>query len=138
MTEVSHSKPMSVDCPTCDRHVLGEPVGVVELHPHPRDGPPERWTFLRCRRGGHPLLVLQERYGAGTTFDDCDPYLMYPRSTRPLSKEIPQDLQAEFEEARKSFAAKAYVAAVVMVGRTLEAACADSGCDADNLKDHCG
>jgi hypothetical protein len=30
------------------------------------------------------------------------------------------------------------VAAVVMVGRTLEAACADSGCDADNLKDHCG
>lgn len=44
-----------------------------------------------------------------------------------LSPAIPAELREAHEEARKTFNAKAYLAAVVMCGRTLEGACAEQG-----------
>ena len=53
-------------------------------------------------------------------FDDAS--RIYPPQDRPLSTLIPEQLRNVHEEARACFRAKAYTAAVVMSGRTLEGA----------------
>lgn len=112
---------MAVDCRRCDKAVIGEPVGYV-IYDNNREGPPERWTLLRCSER-HPILVLQEHYGGGMGFDDDAPTLIYPPPVQPLSREIPNELRDAHEEARRAFASKAYKATVVMCGRTLEGVC---------------
>jgi hypothetical protein len=114
---------MAVECPRCDKAVVGEPSGYT-IFSDPREGPPERWTLLRCPKY-HPLLVLQEDYGGG--FDDDSVYRVYPPPNQPLSREIPNELRDAHEEARKTFAAKAYKATVAMCGRTLEGVCEKQG-----------
>jgi hypothetical protein len=56
-----------------------------------------------------------------------DPTRIYPPQDRELSTLIPGQLRQVHEEARACFRAKAYTAAAVMSGRTLEAACALNG-----------
>ena len=68
------------------------------------------------------MLVLQENYGGGMTFDDDTPYRIYPPQDRRLSNEVPESLREAHDEARKCFHAKGYTAAVAMCGRTLEGA----------------
>jgi len=116
---------MAVECPRCDRSVVGKPSGYV-IFSDPQEGPPERWTLLHCPKH-HPLLVLQEEYGGGMGFDDDTVYRVFPPPDQPLSHEIPGELRAAHNEARKTFSAKAYEATVVMCGRTLEGVCRSRG-----------
>jgi hypothetical protein len=52
---------------------------------------------------------------------------VWPDGARLLSTAVPKPLQAEHNEARRCFDAKAYTATAVMVGRTLEGMCAEHG-----------
>ena len=113
---------MSVECPDCDAHVVGQPRGYV-IRNDPREGLPGRWTLLRCEPEGHPLLVVQEEFGSGMSFEEDRPHRVYPAQGRRLSDLIPRKLRNTHEEARNCFQAKAYRAAVVMCGITLEGAC---------------
>ena len=117
---------MAVDCPDCGEAVLATVVGEMENRPHPRDGIPERYRLVRCTRGGHAILVIQEDYGAGQGYDDR-PYRLYPPQRRIVSNNVPSPLREEFNQALQCFGTKAYTAAAVMVGRTLEGVCADQG-----------
>lgn len=112
---------MAVHCPSCDGPVIGKPHGYTTAY-DPQNGPPERWTLLQCP-AGHTMLVLQEEYGGGMSFDDDTPYRMYPPQDRRLSNDIPEPLRTAHDEARKCFQAKGYTATVAMCGRTLEGAC---------------
>lgn len=119
------NRPMAVHCPRCDSVKVATPCGYTTFY-EPSEGPPERWTLLKCPQG-HPLLVLQEEYGHGHRFDDDEPFRMYPPQDRPLSAEIPFALREAHQEARRAFNGKAYKACVVMCGATLEGACLDQG-----------
>lgn len=113
---------MAVDCPWCDKAVVAEPVGWV-VHDDPWDNDPaERFTLMRCPMS-HPILVDQGQYSEYGIFNSDAPWRMYPPQDRPLSTEIPEVLLDAHEEARKCFRAKSYVGAVILCGRTLEAAC---------------
>lgn len=132
MPDANEPKPMAVHCPNCDAVTIGQPRGFT-TYSEPSEGPPQRWSLLRCPRG-HPLLVLQEEYGGGSRFNDDEPFRVYPPEDRPLSHEVPQALREAHEEARKAFKGKAYKACVVMCGRTLEGACQLQGVEQRNLQ----
>jgi len=68
------------------------------------------------------LLFVQEDYGDGVDADDLT--RVWPGPIRQLSSAVPKKLRDVHDEARRCFEAKAYTAAVVMVGRTLEGVCA--------------
>jgi len=122
---------MALLCPTCDSVGVCEPRGFSIFY-DPREGLPERWTLLQCPQG-HAILVLQNQYGP-MSFDDDDPFRMYPPQDRRLSDLIPSGLRATHDEARRCFHAKAYTAAVVMCGRTLEGTCKNQGITAPTLQ----
>ena len=130
---IKHSpKPMLVDCPECEQPVIGEPRGHLFYY-EPEEGPPERWTLLACQEKKHPILVIQNEY-SGATFDEDRPWRMYPPQDRHLSSEIPEALRKVHEEARACLRAKAYTAATVMAGRTLEGAAQLHGVKGNNLQ----
>jgi len=69
------------------------------------------------------------------TVDADDPHRVWPGAIRQLSSAVPKQLRDVHDEARKCFEAKAYTAAVVMVGRTLEGVCALNNIKGRNLVD---
>ena len=125
MSELHSPRAMAVHCPDCDTVGVCDPQGFIVRY-EPSEGPPERWSLLRCPNG-HPLLVLQNEYGPDLRFDEDSPYRVYPPQDRRLSDVVPEELRAVHEEARRCFQAKAYTAAVVMSGRLLEGACEKQG-----------
>src|SRR5262249_31800954 len=92
--------PMSVECPQCDAHVIGQPQGCVVYY-NPRDGLPARWTLLACEKKGHPVLVVQEELAPEMAFEEDAPFRVYPPQDRRLSNLIPGELRSAHEEARK-------------------------------------
>ena len=131
MSDTHAPKEVAVHCPSCDAVDVCKPCGyTIRYEPH--EGPPERWTLLKCRRG-HALLVLQNQYSP-MDFDDDTPYRMYPPQERRLSELIPRELRTTHDEARACFNAKAYSATVAMCGRTLEGACEKQSVKAGTLQ----
>ena len=120
MPDAHQPNSMAVHCPQCDATTIGAPKGFL-VRAEPSEGPPERWTLLRCPEG-HPLVVLQNEF-SGQRFNDDEPFRVYPPQARQLDAAIPAELREAHEEARKTFNGKAYKACVVMCGRTLEGAC---------------
>jgi hypothetical protein len=117
---------MSVRCSRCYDWVLATVKGEV-VYDVPREGLPERYRLVQCGPKGHAILVLQENLGFGLSFHEDKPYQLYPPKRRIRSPDVPGPLREEHEQALRCFEAKAYAAAVVMVGRTLEGLCADRG-----------
>lgn len=109
-------------CPSCEKARNAEVMSAVQDR-NVEHGPPSLITLMRCDGCGQALLFGQEDYGNG--WDEL--FRLWPDPPRPLSPSIPDSLRHEHEEARKCFEAKAYTAAVVMVGRTLEGVCAEHG-----------
>jgi hypothetical protein len=117
---------MAVECPYCERPVIAEPRGWA-VYDEPQEGPAERWTLGTCQRAGHVLLILQLQLAYPMAFEEDTPSIVYPIHDRQLSWDIPDTLRRAHEESRKCYRAKAYKAAVVMAGRTLEGACKQHG-----------
>ena len=110
-----------VPCFFCEKPSNATEFGAV-IDKNDQHGPPTRTILMRCDTCGGPLIFLQEDYGEG--FDPNDLSRVWPGAIRQLSTTIPKELRDVHHEARKCFDAKAYTAAVVMVGRTLEGVCA--------------
>jgi hypothetical protein len=64
MPDAHAPKEMAVHCPQCDAVGVCTPRGFTTYY-EPAEGPPERWTLLKCPHG-HALLVLQNEYGEAT------------------------------------------------------------------------
>src|SRR5687768_8740366 len=118
---------MAVTCAYCGRSVLASVMGEGDSSPQPQDGLPRRSRLLRCRRTCETSMLLQEDYGYGLGYDEDGAYRLYPHQRRIVSGDVPTPLREEFNQALQCFEAKAYTAAAVMVGRTLEGVCADQG-----------
>jgi hypothetical protein len=123
---------MLVECAQCDKPVIGTARGFIldtslADKNAPEDGPYFRYTLVECPRD-HAILVIQqdtsEDFGS---YNWDDPQRVYPVRYRTLSTLIPEQLRQIHEEARSCLGAKAYTAAAVMSGRTLEATCALNG-----------
>jgi len=128
---------MLVECVICEKPVIGTPRGFVidasEIDSEMQEDVVEyawpywRYTLLECE-SKHAVLISQMDTGEDpNAFNWDDPLRVYPVRDRQLSVVIPEQLRQIHEEARACFGAKAYTAAAVMSGRTLEAACALNG-----------
>lgn len=116
-------------CPKCDEPSKSAVLGRTTAYNDDWEIPAE-FAFLQCGNCLFPLVQWREDFGQG--FGADKPVFMYP-APRRLSHEIPRQLRAEFDEARKCFAAKAYGATVVMVRRTLEGTAQHEGVDKRTL-----
>lgn len=126
---------MLVECENCDKPVIATVRGYsIDFGDWQNGTPGRRWTFLECDRD-HPILVLQvDPSDDPEAWHWDDPIRIYPPRDRELSSLIPEQLRQVHEEARACFRAKAYTAAAVMAGRTLEGACAIHGVKERNLQ----
>src|SRR6266516_4622652 len=118
---------MLLECGMCDKPVIAVPRGYIIDN---NDGEPGsntpfyRWALLQCEKR-HPILILQIDWNDDPSEWHWDePLLAYPPQDRELSISIPEQLRQAHGEARACYRAKAYTAAAVMCGRTLEATCA--------------
>ena len=126
---------MLIECEKCDKPVIGIVRGYcIDVGDWENGLPGNRWTLLECDKS-HPLLVLQvDPSDDPQVWHWDDPIRVYPPRDRELSSLIPEQLRQVHEEARACFRAKAYTAAAVMSGRTLEGACATHGIKERNLQ----
>lgn len=113
---------MAVNCDRCERVVMATTHGYT-IFQEGGGGLFERYTLMSCKPKNHPLLVMQEDFMSPNNFDDDEPYRMYPPQDRHLSTQIPRSLRSTHGEARKCLGAKAYQAAFMMAGSTLEQVC---------------
>jgi hypothetical protein len=118
-------------CPKCGEPSKSSVHGRVSAYDSDA-GLPMEFAFLQCGRNEcqEPMVQLREDYGLG--FVDDKPIVYYP-APRRLSSAVPGPLRNAFNEARTCFEAKAYLATLVMVRRTLEGTCADQGSTKRNL-----
>ena len=118
-------------CPKCDEPSKSPVLGRATAYNEDWEIPAE-FAFLQCGNCLSPLVQWREDFGQG--FGADKPVFMYP-APRRLSHEIPRQLRAEFDEACKCFAAKAYGATVVMVRSTLEGTAHQEGVSKRTLDD---
>lgn len=94
---------------------------------NPEDGPAVEWSFIQCERCSEPSVQLREDFGLGNGFSDDDkPLTVFP-APPAISRDIPADLRADWQEAQQCVEGKHYTAAALMVRRLLESACAEQG-----------
>jgi hypothetical protein len=117
-----------IQCDHCEESRNATERGQAETR-NDEFGPPLLVTLVQCDTCTSPLLFAQEDYGRG--YDEMG--RVWPTPVRYLSNAIPEELRDVHAEARKCFSAKAYTAAVVMVGRTLEGVCIKNDIKKRNL-----
>lgn len=103
-------------CTTCEEPKNFEPI---TTHIRPDEGPPGEYTLARCGKCGEVGLFLREDVGDG--FENDSYYRLWPPNERHIGFLLPEVVRQSYKEAVKCETAKAYVAAVVMVRRALEA-----------------
>lgn len=118
-------------CPKCGEPSKGSVRGSAVAY-NPDAGPPSEFSLLLCSRHEcqEPIVQVREDYGPG--FEADSPAIYYP-APRRLSTAVPTPLRKAFDEARTCCQARAYLATLVMVRRTLEGTCADQGSNKRNL-----
>ena len=117
-----------VDCPNCQQKVIAEEHADDTPFPFLRKGPDQptwRYILATCEICWHALVLRQ------LIMEDEEKHtkqiieVLWPSPERVLSSTIPGRLRREHAEARACFRAKAFIATVVMVRRTLEGVCSD-------------
>lgn len=127
---------MLIECASCDKPVIATPRGFVIDLSRAEDteiGPYFRYTLVECEKSHAILAVQQDTNENIESYNWDDPQRVYPERYRTLSVLIPEQLRQIHEEARSCLGAKAYTAAAVMSGRTLEAAGALNGVTESSL-----
>ncbi len=119
---------MIVTCKQCEARVDAELIAHYESF-DPEDGPPSKYSFLRCQTCEPPFLVLQEHYAHGWD----DPFLLYPAEKISVSSAYPSAIQTSYAEAVACFNGKAFTAAAIMCRKTLEGVCAEHGVTGKSL-----
>ncbi|GIF89146.1 hypothetical protein Cch02nite_25900 [Catellatospora chokoriensis] len=125
---------LGVICPRCAQPSAAQVMGSMIWDSSEDFGAaPELYSLLRCEHCHGPSVVFQigDRWVAETLW--LRPSVAWPSGSRSLSLSIPEAIRNELEEARTCFNSKAYRATTVMVGRALEAFCADKGANTKPL-----
>jgi hypothetical protein len=108
-------------CPRCAAHALLEIVGSY-IQQHEQDLS-DRFSFGHCVRCMHPGMVKQSDTGAGGIEDYrwSSPEQIFPPTKVVVDYALPELVEQSYAEAAKCLNAESWIAAVVMVRRTLEA-----------------
>jgi hypothetical protein len=117
---------MIAECPRCESHVDAKVLGTHDLEDV--DSTPWRLTLAACPLCGQPLLVSQEMVAAADGEEQWSwspPAPLWPTPELQPNPEVPDPVRECLDEAQKCFKAKAHFACGVMIGRALEAVCAD-------------
>lgn len=119
---------MLVECSACEAFVDGE---VIAAYDHFDEGVETtgKYSFLKCPKCARPLIVLQLDEGSGWD----EPRRLYPPIETDISLSIPDQLRLTYDEARKCFRAKAYIATAIMCRKTLEGIAQENKITARNL-----
>ncbi len=94
---------------------------IIAIHTRPDSGPPEEYTLASCERCSTVALYFREDMGDDTGFEADEYYRLWPPHDRHIGYPLPEIVRQSYEEAVRCEAAKAYLAAAVMVRRALEA-----------------
>lgn len=94
---------------------------IDKVHTLPDEGPPEEYTFAHCEVCNYPAIFFREDMGDG--FDQDAYYRMFPSQDRHIGYFLPPVIRDSYEEAVQCEKSKTAIAALTMVGRTLEAIC---------------
>jgi hypothetical protein len=103
-------------CTSCDDPQNFETIAVEKTT---ESGMPTEYTLARCGSCGRIALFCREDIFGG--FENENYYRLWPPHSRHLGFDLPKIVQQSYNEAVKCETAKAYLAAVVMVRRALEA-----------------
>jgi hypothetical protein len=124
---------ISLRCPACRRDVTFDSLGLPDVKMHVRE-PAFLDLLAGQRRCGNPecrahLFVIRGNYGP-------EPIrVTYPPETIDFdASDIPDRIVDAFEEAIKCHSRQCFVAAAIMVRKTLEEVCADRKATGGNLK----
>lgn len=116
-------------CGHCELKMTGK-VEAVAQGREPDEGDIGTCLFLvRCSNCNGAVLVEQWMETGPWDHEGflTSPETLWPKEQLTISPLVPDDLQRAYEEARTCFTARAYMAAAVMVRRTLEGVCAERG-----------
>ena len=107
----------TMDCVHCNARVPAPVIAAYETEPSDDDREHIVY-FLKCSLCGFPMV-------ASTPADEPDdpPYRMFPAQEGRLSSAVPSTIRSSHEEAWRCFKAKAYTAAAIMCGKSLESMC---------------
>ncbi|HAL28134.1 MAG TPA: hypothetical protein DCP25_15560 [Chloroflexi bacterium] len=120
-------QPVSLRCPACGQNGTFESVGVADawLSANQVGVGSRRCPNMRCR--AH-IFVVYDTIGQVS--------VSYPPEVIDFdSTNVPSNVVAALEEAITSHANECYVAAAIMVRKTLEELCGDRDATGDNLKE---
>lgn len=119
-------------CPRCGQPATGSIQGLAYTQDFAAEdfdsssfATATEYALIQCGRCEQPLLMSRE-YSGDDLFGDEEGAFVYP-GARELNPRIPAELREAWQEARTCLEAKAYMAAAVMVRRTLEGTVADQG-----------
>lgn len=107
---------MLVNCAKCDARVDANPSGGFKVW-NEEEGPPARYTLLKCPSCAGPILVVQEEYAQD---EYTEPRRIFPTEAGFADPTWPLEVQESFVEAVKCLRVRALHAAAVMCRRTLE------------------
>lgn len=118
---------LAVLCSACGYLSSAHVIGKIT---HEGDGEdrPFELSLVQCEHCDSPSLVRQDEASEGA------PVEVWPTSRRILHDGIPPGIREGVIEARKCYAAGAFLATAVMVRRAIEGFCAENGAKNRNLR----
>lgn len=118
---------MIVECKKCE--ALVDAIILKDYSGYDvEEGPPFKYSFLKCPKCDSPFLVVQEDFGEGWD----DPYRVFPTQDK-INPFYPELIKKAYSEAQACFKAKAYAATVIMCRKTLEGICIEHKIEERNL-----
>lgn len=124
----SGAGPLSLRCPTCRQQGTFENIGVQDVF-LPNAQPPTYLGIRRCPNNVCQAAIFVV-YRSGTLVES------FPAETIDFdSTNIPTAVVGSFEEAIKCHANQCFIAAAIMVRKTLEELCRDRQATGNNLKE---
>ena len=113
---------MIIECHRCKARVDADVEGMVEEPDEFFGG--TRTYLYKCPSCNAPLVgVSDEVIADGKDGKWSEPVRVYPEPRRVLSSSVPKLVRESIEEAEKCMQIGAFIGAVAMVGRALEAVC---------------
>lgn len=116
MAGAHNSRFVVYHCPSC-----AEPTNFLidGVHTVLDAAPPDEYSFAHCSKCNNPAMFVREDMGDG--FENDFYVRVYPPHDRHIGFYLPVVVRESYEEAVRCETANAWIASVVMVGRTLEA-----------------
>jgi hypothetical protein len=121
---------VSLRCPSCGQNGTFESVGINDLQVQQPDGSYVRVGIRKCPNGECRLLLFYVRNTSDVVISSWPPEVIDFDATN-----LPASVSAALSEAITCHANECYIAAAIMVRKTLEELCADRGAEGGNLKE---